>query len=127
MLDYMLNTPIAQDKILKILKKHIQDKDIVEMGLNKKGQTYITTNWFTYTVWVKDTRLKLPVMWSPRKKPYLIAGILLVLFSMFNFGAGITDILMIGVFLGIGSVNAFKRTEIVEMRKTILKALSVCQ
>ena len=63
-------------------------------------------------------------MWSKSKKPFLIAGILTVLFLMFFVGGLITDFMVITILCSLGLVNVFKRTEIRKMKLAIERALS---
>lgn len=124
MFDYYLTKEISGKEAVKKLKRHLKDERILKIECNEKEEPFVETDWYIYLVKLKGERYKLPVMWSKSKKPFLISGIMTVLFFMFFVGGLITDIVVVGILIGLGLVNVFKRTEISKMKEAINQALN---
>ena len=124
MLHYDLTKELTVVEGVAKLKNQRKEENILSVGCNKKGRAFVETDWYIYEVNVKGDCYTLPVMWSKSKKPFLIAGILTVLFLMFFVGGLITDFMVITILCSLGLVNVFKRTEIRKMKLAIERALS---
>lgn len=124
MFNYYLTKELTPTQIVTKLKKHLKDDRILKIDCNEKGQAFVETDWYIYAISLKGNRYKLPVMWSKSKKPFLIAGILVVLYLMFFVGGLITDVMVVAILLSLGLVNVFKRTEMTKMKLAIECALN---
>ncbi|MEF9960325.1 MAG: hypothetical protein RR448_09240 [Niameybacter sp.] len=123
MINYYLTEKLTQIEILRRLKKGLEDEHIIKIAHSAKGETFVETDWYVYVIKLKKNRYTVPVMWSDSKKPYLIGGIVTVLLLMFFVGGLVSDIGIIGILVGLGLVNVFKRSEIRAMKLAIEEAL----
>lgn len=124
MTGYILKDEVASKEALKKLKYQLKDESILEIGLNEKDEPFVRTDWYVYLAKIRGNTVKIPVIWSASKKPYLIGGIGLVLFLMFFVGGIVTDIMVVAILFGLGLVNVFKRNEINKMKHAICEALN---
>lgn len=124
MFDYYLTKEISAKEAVKKLEKHLSDGTILKIDCNEKEEPFIETNWYVYLIKLKGERYKVPVIWSKSKKPFLISGIITVLFFMFFVGGFITDIIVSVILVSLGLINVFKRTEINKMKEAICHALN---
>ena len=123
MIGYILKREVQAKEAEKKLKSYLNNESILEIGINEKNEPFVRTDWYIYITKLNKNTVKVPVIWSQSKKPYLIGGILMVLFCLFFVGGVITDFVVIGVLVGLGLVNVVKRREINDMKHAICEAL----
>ena len=97
MIGYILQDEFTAKQAEKKLKKYIKDDSILEIGITEKDQAFIRTDWYVYLLKFQSNTVKVPVLWSDSKRPYLIGGILMVLFMLFFVGGIITDFIIVGI------------------------------
>ena len=113
---------MTKEEQLRCLKRALKQDTILAISETQKGEVFVETDWYVYVINQKREEWKIRVVWSSRKRPYLMAGIGIVLFLLFFMGGPIAEWSIIGILVGLGLVNVIKSREIQSMKKAILKA-----